>query len=80
MKLQLIDSDALWKAFHDEEGDSWDEQHEIDCYSFSQCENIINDAPVIEAIPIEWLLKKYSWLTMMGEIIKDWEKENANTN
>lgn len=33
-----------------------------------------------EYIPIEWLKKKYGWLTMTGEIIKDWEKENAKND
>ena len=28
------------------------------------------------AIPVEWLKEKYSWLTMAGEIIKDWEEQN----
>lgn len=32
----------------------------------------------VEAIPIKWLKEKYSWLTMAGEIIKDWESENEH--
>lgn len=29
----------------------------------------------VKAIPIEWIKKHYGWLTMAGEIIKDWEAE-----
>ncbi len=32
--------------------------------------------PTVEAIPIEWLKKKYGWLTMVHEIIADWRNEN----
>lgn len=28
-------------------------------------------------IPIEWIKERYGWLTMAHEIIKEWEKENA---
>ena len=31
----------------------------------------------IESIPIEWIKKHYGWLTMAGEMIEDWEKENG---
>lgn len=34
----------------------------------------INDIP--DSIPIEWLKEHYGWLTMTGEIIKHWEREN----
>lgn len=29
----------------------------------------------VKAIPIEWIKEHYGWLTMAGEIIKDWEAE-----
>lgn len=29
----------------------------------------------VNAIPIEWIKEHYGWLTMAGEIIKDWEAE-----
>lgn len=29
------------------------------------------------AIPIEWIKKHYGWLTMAGEMIEDWVKENG---
>lgn len=55
-------------------------------------EKVINDPSVfaigkeeiekytVKAIPIEWIKEHYGWLTMAGEIIKDWEKENADNN
>lgn len=30
------------------------------------------------SIPIEWIKEHYGWLTMAGEIIKEWGKENEN--
>lgn len=36
----------------------------------------IKEAPTVNAIPIEWIEKNYSWLTMAHEIIKHWRKEN----
>lgn len=44
----------------------------------------IDEAPAVEAIPIEWLrmwfTKKASLIgiTLMSEIESDWEKENGN--
>lgn len=37
---------------------------------------IIDTQKTVEAIPIEWIKKHYGWLTMAGEMIEDWEKEN----
>ena len=31
----------------------------------------------VKAIPIEWIKEHYGWLTMAGEIIKDWEAESG---
>lgn len=30
-----------------------------------------------QLIPIEWIKEHYGWLTMAGEIIKDWEKHES---
>lgn len=34
-------------------------------------------AETVKAIPIEWIKEHYGWLTMAGEIIKDWEAERG---
>lgn len=34
----------------------------------------------VDAIPIEWIKKHYGWLTMAGEMIVAWEKENETTD
>ncbi len=50
-------------------------------YEFAS--DIINEAPTVEAIPIDWLrmwfTKKGSLIgiTLIGEIESDWEKENG---
>lgn len=31
----------------------------------------------VDAIPIEWIKEHYGWLTMAGEIIKEWEAERG---
>lgn len=38
--------------------------------------NILQGKEYQPSIPIEWIKEHYGWLTMAGEIIKDWEKEN----
>ena len=38
-----------------------------------------DNAPTVKAIPIEWIKKHYGWLTMAGEIIEDWVKENEKS-
>lgn len=77
--MRLINADKL-------EDDMYHNAFEIDtdlqkwdsgCWiRYKMFEYVIDEQPTVEAIPIEWLLKKYSWLTMMGEIIEDWRKEN----
>lgn len=39
----------------------------------------IENAPTVEAIPIEWIKKHYGWLTMASEMIEDWVKENEKS-
>lgn len=43
-------------------------------YKMIRCE-IRNKNREVKAIPIEWIKEHYGWLTMAGEIIKDWEEE-----
>ena len=38
----------------------------------------IDNSPTVEAIPIEWIEKNYSWLTMAKEMIKHWREENES--
>lgn len=45
------------------------------CYRYISKEQVEN-APTVDAIPIEWLRRKYGWLTMVHEIIADWRNEN----
>lgn len=42
------------------------------------CESAVEEQPTVKAIPIEWIKKHYGWLTMAGEMIVAWEKENGN--
>ena len=37
---------------------------------------LIREQPEIQAIPVDWILKHYGWLTMAKEMIEHWEKEN----
>jgi len=43
-----------------------------------KCMEILHNYRQGKYIPVEWLKEKYSWLTMAGEIIKDWESENEH--
>lgn len=71
--MRLIDADKL-------ETDTIYATHlnHVECgYHYSYSEGRINEAPTVEAIPVEWLRQKYGWLTMVHEIIADWRNEQA---
>ena len=40
---------------------------------------ILQGQPTVDAIPIEWIKKHYGWLTMAGEMIEGWVKENEKS-
>lgn len=52
-------------------------QHANSRYYYFYEEETIEKAPTVKAIPVEWIEKRYGWLTMAGEIIKDWEAERG---
>lgn len=41
---------------------------------------MIDREKTVKAIPIEWIKKHYGWLTMAGEMIEDWVKENEQSS
>lgn len=70
---RLIDADELKKAFIGNR------------YGTKAIENIIDDAPTVMAIPIEWIKKKsleflmnrnFRWATDFQEVIDMWKVEN----
>ena len=50
---------------------------EYDEKTYKMIRRVIRDKrQEVKTIPIEWIKEHYGWLTMAGEIIKDWEKEH----
>lgn len=39
--------------------------------------DVVGGWNTVKAIPIEWIKEHYGWLTMAGEIIKEWEAESG---
>lgn len=74
--MRLIDIDKISKDAE------WDEQFDgFTSYSSA----MIDEAEIVEAIPIEWLQKKYDkwkdrdvlgWSYCVKLLIEEWEKEN----
>ena len=64
--MRLIDADKLIASLKPEES-VW--------VGLVLAEQVAN-AETVEAIPIEWIEKNYSWLTMAKEMIKHWREEN----
>lgn len=71
--MRLIDADTVKKAFIGNR------------YGTKAIEYVIDNVPTVEAIPIEWLQKKYDkwkdrdmlgWSYCIKLLIEDWEKEN----
>lgn len=72
--MRIIDADEVIRFYNEQFPDLDSGVH------WSRNDIIMNldNIPTIEAVPTEWLEKNYGWLTMTGEIIKDWEKENES--
>lgn len=65
--MRLIDIDKISKDAE------WDEYYD-GFISYSSA--MIDEAEIVDAIPIEWIEKNYSWLTIAKEMIKHWREEN----
>ena len=74
--MKLIDADE----FAIEEPKLWD-WSSVDGISstavLKQCIWDVQCAPVVEAIPIEWLKENYGGLQIVRYIMKDWEREKC---
>ena len=73
--MRLIDADALMKEYAEFVKESNNSDF-ADVPTWNDAVSLLGSAPTVKAIPIEWIKKHYGWLTMAGEIIEDWVKEN----
>ncbi len=46
-------------------------------YHYSYSEGAINEAPTVDAIPIEWLIEKYNNAETLGWGIDDWSEKDC---
>ena len=54
--MRLIDADALEKKLHEFALDEWNQRATTSwSNAFLECEDIVYNAPTVEAIPIEWI-------------------------
>lgn len=78
--MRLIDADALNLDYEVDMADDWKTAHEI--------ANHIRYAPVVEAIPVEWLLNNIPNDSVMWEynrklieyLVIGWREENETDN
>ena len=76
--MRLIDADALMKEYAEFVKESNNSDF-ADVPTWNDAVSLLGSAPTVKAIPIEWIKKHYGWLTMAGEIIEDWVKENEKS-
>ena len=88
--MRLIDADKLMLSLADWELQeapihtyekpkefTADDMQKMIWRTIRDCESAVEEQPTVKAIPIEWIKEHYGWLTMAGEIIKDWEAERG---
>lgn len=72
--MRLIDADKLKPSLIAElVCDDGNDEEDIIAYKIETIEN----APTVEAIPIEWLKENYGNLQIVRYIMKDWEIEKC---
>ena len=84
--MRLIDADALILHLVDYRTQEIpiDDRDEIAvCDTISECIEAVEEAPTIEAIPVEWIIKKACTeelyrpaVALLECLVRDWGKEN----